>query len=391
MPQQRSFDEIISFARNSTAWYWNGTNYVEAQIDEPRRPAEPLVQGVIQGLLIEGAATNELTDSNDFSGSSDWDGTSDFTIESAPSVFDGIDSYRLENDGSAGSRAITQGVGTLTGNPETVAVIVENIDADDCAFGIRDQTASEFVVLGRITFATGAVDVQTGTGSVTVEQILESGPNEGPVYRVTATGTGTAANNRRVFIYPSGSSQNTNTVVLHHVQHEESPQATSPIFTEAATVTRAQEECEYQNLGWFVDQAGAFLFDVVLPNDLETNSYVFEISDGSISNRLLVNVTSGSIRATAVNAGSGSSAVYSSGNVTGMRVKAAIGIDGDDVRISYNGESVQGVGQEMPSGMTTAMIGQNRSNNVQWNGIIRDIRYRRANQTDEQLRAWSAL
>src|SRR5690606_5547926 len=87
----------------------------------------------------------------------------------------------------------------------------------------------------------GEANVQQGAGTVRAQKLATAGPNGGPVYRLEVTATGTAGNNRALVIYPSGTSQNTQTVIVHHVQHETGAVATSPIVTTTAAVTRAAD------------------------------------------------------------------------------------------------------------------------------------------------------
>lgn len=143
--------------------------------------------------------------------------------------------------GLATSANRDQNIGTFTGQPETASVIVENVDAEETALSIRDQTAGVHVCLGRLTWATGQASVQSGTGTVIARKLANAGPNGGPVYRLIVTGTGTPGNSRSIFVYPTGTSQNTNTAIVHHAQHEVGVVTTSPIVTTTAAVTRAAD------------------------------------------------------------------------------------------------------------------------------------------------------
>src|SRR5690606_24562614 len=86
-----------------------------------------------------------------------------------------------------------------------------------------------------------AATVVAGSGTARATRLASSGPNGGPVYLIMVTGTGTAGNQRRIVVYPSGTTQNTQTAIIHHVQHEVGAVATSPIVTMTAPVTRAAD------------------------------------------------------------------------------------------------------------------------------------------------------
>src|SRR5690606_15082356 len=136
------------------------------------------------------------------------------------SIFQGQTAWRHQNLGLSGLVSRGQTVDTFTGQPETMSAIIENVDATDAAINIRDNTAGVNLCIGRLTWATGQASVQQGTGTVRAQKLADAGPNGGPVYRLMVTATGTAGNQRRIFVYPSGTSQNTRTGIVHHVQHE---------------------------------------------------------------------------------------------------------------------------------------------------------------------------
>src|SRR5690606_7652024 len=106
---------------------------------------------------------------------------------------------------------------------------------------IRDTTAGANVCIGRLAWATGEAIVQSGTGIVRAQKLADAGPNGGPVYRLMVTATGTAGNQRQIRLYATGIPTNTQTVIIHHVQHEVGSIATSPIVTAASTLTRAAD------------------------------------------------------------------------------------------------------------------------------------------------------
>ncbi len=244
--QKDSFANLVTFTRASTGYYFDASGVVQsAAVDAVRFDHDPDT-GTARGILVEEARTNELTDSNDFSASSDWSGDRDFTITTATSIFSGETAYSLENKNLSVARSRIESAGTLTASAETYSVILENVDAVKSGIGFYDLGApSGWVVFGELTWSgLGAVVSfsQQGTStSVTVED-WGTGPNGGQLVRLTVTGTPVNSGNRRsVYIYPSGTSQNGETVVVHHAQHEKAAFVSSPIVTTTSAVTRAAD------------------------------------------------------------------------------------------------------------------------------------------------------
>jgi len=235
-----------SFSRSSSAWYIGADGLLrQAAAGVPRIEWYDLDgDGVREtpALRLEPSRTNLLLDSCNLPASgSPWGGTSNFTVTPAASIFAGQTAWRHQNLGQTTFAGRSQVVGTLTGQPETVSVVVENVDATTTAVSLFDDTAAAHVCRVQLAWATGAATVVAGSGTARATRLASAGPNGGPVYRITVTGTGTAGNQRRIVVYPSGTSQNTQTAIVHHVQHEVGAVATSPIVTTTAPVTRAAD------------------------------------------------------------------------------------------------------------------------------------------------------
>jgi len=234
------------FARASAAWYTGPDGRIHQAA-----PGVPRIEwydldgdGVRETptVLLEPAATNLLRDSCNLPASgSAWGGTSNFTVTPAASIFAGQTAWRHQNLGQTTFAGRSQVVDTLTGQPETVSVVVENVDATTTAVSLFDGTAAAHVCRVQLAWATGAATVVAGSGTARATRLASAGPNGGPVYLIMVTGTGTAGNQRRIVVYPSGTTQNTETAIVHHVQHEVGAVATSPIVTTTAPVTRAAD------------------------------------------------------------------------------------------------------------------------------------------------------
>lgn len=192
-----------------------------------------------RGLLVEGERTNVLLASCDFSaGQSAWTGAADFTISAAPSIIAGQGAYLHVNLGTIGSRSRTQAAGVFSGTPETLSVILGKGSAGTSVIGVFDSTTGAFVAQCILAWATGTV-------------VDANGPNPARSYRaialpadrylVSAMYTGTIGHTRTVFIYPTATSQNTNSAILHYAGLETGAFGTSPIITSGAAQTRAAD------------------------------------------------------------------------------------------------------------------------------------------------------
>lgn len=212
--------------------------YRTAQADVPRvewADAEtPL-------LLVEGVAqTNILHDSADFAAGTAWETPEHWALAAATSLVAGQTAQQHTNDGLGSSRERAQSRGTYSGGPETLSVLVENVDAAAIALNLRNSTANANIIV-QLDLATGETSVLEGAGTVGAVQLADSGPNGGPVYRFWVTGTHPAGNFRRSIVYPTGRGVNTQTVILHHAQHVEGNAPGSVIVTGAGSDTREAE------------------------------------------------------------------------------------------------------------------------------------------------------
>lgn len=197
------------------------------------------------GLVLEPARTNLVLWSCDFANAA-WAGAADFTLTDAVSLFPGQVAKRHTNLNALGFRSRTQTIGTLSAAGDTVYGIVENVDADTTSIVLFDSTAGVSVHLAEFTWATRVLATTSGSGSLFAVKLAEVGPNGGPVYLLGVSGIGTLGNNRRINIYPTGTTQNGKTAILHHAQMEGGVLfPTSPIITVGASATRIRDSLEY--------------------------------------------------------------------------------------------------------------------------------------------------
>lgn len=153
-----------------------------------------------------------------------------------------LEASELSDPGSTAAAYVTQTVGTLTGSPETLSVVVEKISgATVTDIEIYDATAAGDVIRVRLTWATGAVAVDAstnGTSDSAVVRKMGAGPYGGDMYRIIATVTpDNSGNSRELRIYPTGNATAEAAVLkIHHVQLLEDDEPGDIIFTTTASV-----------------------------------------------------------------------------------------------------------------------------------------------------------
>lgn len=249
-------------------------------------------------IIVESSRQNQALQSSNLADSAaTWAGNTSFTITSKTSIVAGQTAFQHVNDGG-GSRSRSQDYGTLTGAEETVWAILENVDATVSAISLHDATAATDVHLATLTWATGAMSTDGGSGATFAVKLMDKGPNGGVVYLFGVRGTGTVSNTRRVALYPTGTTTNTATCIVHHVQGEDdanvSPPSFIPIVTAGAAVTRAAETLQvpfygpmagFQIYCKFKELGGVYLAQArIMHIGTTTGARVYIQTDGTVGN-----------------------------------------------------------------------------------------------------------
>ena len=197
------------------------------------------------GILIDRQQTNQLLKSSDIdSALSEWTAVGAWTEANAVNLLQasGVQARKVTNDNAAADRRFQQTIGTLTGNAESLMLIIENVDASVSDLGLWDSTTGSWVHRAELTWSSGAWATVAGSGELfTPELLANAGPNGGKVYRLTMGATGTAANGRRFIVYPTGVGQNGLSAILHHAQLVENEVCHSVIVTDTVATQRSQD------------------------------------------------------------------------------------------------------------------------------------------------------
>ena len=194
--------------------------------------------------LAATARTNYLSDSCSFAGVM-WENQSNYTTAPAVALVPSHTAYKWTDRGG-GSKSLGQNTaanGNYSGNPETMSLIIENVNATVTTVGCAQGGAGPvWVFLGKYTWADDTfVDSAGSGGTFTVTQ-LGAGPNGGKMVKLSASNAtaGLTAQQRQLYLYLSGVPTNTNTTIPHAAQHEVNGVATSIIVNDtsaALTVT----------------------------------------------------------------------------------------------------------------------------------------------------------
>ena len=194
--------------------------------------------------LSAAARTTYVADSCSFAGAS-WLYQSNYTTAAAVALVPSHTAYKWTDIGG-GSKSLGQSsaaTGNYSGNPETMSLIIENVNAIITTIGCAQGGAGPaWVFLGRYTWADDTfVDSAGSGGTFTVTQ-LGTGPNGGKMVKLSASNatTGLTAQQRQLGLYLSGISTNTDTTIPHAAQYEVNGVATSIIVNDtsaALTVT----------------------------------------------------------------------------------------------------------------------------------------------------------
>lgn len=309
----------VTFARSTTATYIDRYGVLQtASIDEPRFEKE--------GLLIEGASTNNFTYSNDVAS---WSGSGDETITSNDANF---------LDGTTSMDKVT--VGTNGTTPANATTLVEGANTISVAIR-KGATASHLRI--RIALASGSVstwfNLQTyafgtkNTGFSDEKILFED--DEFLIISVLYTCEAINAGSRLIGFSGVVSNASTapdtgETYHIGRVQVEELPFASSYIPTTTTAVTRAADDCSVTSNG-----------NIPYPTDAHTISVDFNTYVGVLSsNRNVFNIVGFSFELLRVaDITSNIETLYSGGART---IEAAL-TDNDMRRIIYN---VDGTGSQ---------------------------------------------
>lgn len=227
-------NSYFTYETPSEKWIKNANGYYSNTIV----PAiEYHANGAPRGVRIEESRKNELNNSLTFE---NWGGNASFTFEDANSLFEGKVGRKITNDGSNPFRVLSQFTPDANldlGTVYTFQLIFEQGNADRMQIGIYDSPtwiSVFYFYFGNNTL----VDAGGGKYENYWSEDLGTGPNGGNLFHVAVSANITSNAFTRMMVYPTGTTINTDYIYLHYVGLEEGRFPTSPIITEANTITR---------------------------------------------------------------------------------------------------------------------------------------------------------
>ncbi|MFT0139011.1 hypothetical protein ACEK07_22980 [Alcanivoracaceae bacterium MT1] len=314
----RDFHSLFAFARATSKWAWSkDRKLTEVQPQQPARGFDP-ASLESQGISIEENSANYWPNSAD---ASQAPGKAEFTFAPINSIFDtGSTSYEITNLGNIGSRSLTAAVRVANGATETLWAIFETGGtATETRLGLRDTTQNNWGGQFQYNWSTKTSSLtapnQSDPGGTAPQFIGPitlipegQGPNGGEVFLIGMVGSVLSGNNALMYIYPTGSGQNTDSVYMHHAQWEVKGHITSPIITSGAAAVRGLDLCPINAMSpWFNQNQGTFLVEFRdVKNGVESALLTF--SDGTVTNRFSFrkNANNGAVRLISVADGNAS-------------------------------------------------------------------------------------
>ena len=290
--------------------------------------------------LLEPQSTNLITYSEDF-GQSYWNLAGGDKTSGQLSPNGDNSAYRIDFNGSDIGNFFRSADITLTADTTyTASWYIKNINLNDTT-RFRIETISGG--------GTGAVNIDTlqDYGTIPTDKFTR--------YSITFT-TGNASGQYRVRVMQAGSSNNTNSFIIANAQTEQQSYATSYIPTNGAANTRLQDIANNSGNSSLINSTEGVLYAEIAALADDLNIEGISISDGSISNRVVIFKwsNSNSIRARVSSNGINVlNQTFSVSDITDFN-KIAISYKLNEFKVYINGTNVfNGTSGAVPIGLNT--------------------------------------
>jgi hypothetical protein len=363
----KTFSQIITFTRASTATYFDSTGTLQsAAVDAPRFDYNPSTLAA-QGLLIEESRTNSLWYSEEFGNIAGWG-----TVGTAPTIT---------------TNSTTSPSGTLTADTITFAAADSRIQNEallsftaGLSYTITLYAKSVGTSLNkiRLAFFDGA---QQNSSDFTVSNTAWTR------LTVTFVAANTTATGRMQI--RNATDNLANSIYIWGAQLEAGSFATSYIPTTTTALTRAADVASVNTLSpWFNASAGTIYVEAALPGLSATaNQNALQFSDGTSSNRIALYRQSSAL-STALSFGATING--SSWTTTAIR-KIALGNKSGDSALADSGAIAgTGVGTTVQN-VNQLRLGSNHDGTGGFtNGYLRRITYYPRRLSNAELQAITA-
>jgi hypothetical protein len=375
-------DAQLNEGSSATAYY----DTTASAYNAPRFDYDPVTLAA-KGLLIEEQRVNQLLQSNDFA--TTWTPISVTITQNSTLSPDGnVNADTITASATAvGSRIQQDGVVSLT-SQYVYSCYVRPGTVNTVSLSLYNNTTATALATVNFNVATGVVVTTTvGTGTIT--------PAGNGWYRcsVTHSGTVTATNSVRSYVYPNNTSGTTgDSVIIYGAQLEAGAFATSYIPTTTSQVTRAADVASVNTLSPWFNAVGGTIYaeaDTFEPPVLTVRNAV-TINDGTSNNAHRIISYSTKIGGTTTTAGSTISDLQPLTYTTNTAFKFAYAYAVNDfVAVGNGGAPSTDTAGALPTGLTTMGIGF--LSGVVWCGHLRRITYYPRRMTNTELQSLTTL
>jgi hypothetical protein len=391
-----SLDPRVTFTRSgNTATVVNSSGYIAPiNADLPRFDYDPTTL-ICKGLLIEESRTNSALRSEDFNVSPWLKGNATVTGSALTAPDNNLTANKLVEDATTNTHLVVQSILYTSGTAYTCSIFAK---AGERTFiQLRVNASSQF---------SASFDLVNGTASQAsagTTAAIRSAGNGWFRCSITFTATATAAGSSRIGLMLNATTQSyagdgTSGAYIWGGQLEAGAFATSYIPTTLLTVTRNADVATMTGTNfsdWFNASEGAVVAEFTPQAAISTAStaqLLYEIGDGSSSNRFRAFRNNDDGKMFLSNNAAGSANVSAIGGVvsaTGVKIKTAAAYKLDNFGIATSGNAAA---TDTSAAVCTAdqmRIGRGFNNANYLNGIFAKLFYYPQRLTNAEIQAFS--
>jgi hypothetical protein len=285
----KTFSQIITFTRASTATYFDSAGVLQsAAVDAPRLDYNPSTLAA-QGLLIEEARTNLLLQSQDFATTWAASGTSPAVVTANTTTsLDGTVNADTVSGTGANSDRVQQTVTVAASTTYVISFFVKNSTSVQSRFHVSNPNSGTTNSETYITWSGSAITGFINTGT-TIGVAVAYPNNWWRVYfafTTNASDAGTAT----VRFYPNSTSADATfkAVFLWGAQLEAGAFPTSYIPTTTTALTRSTDVASVNTLSpWFNSAGGTLYAEFSIPATTASRSQA-TFGDGTSNERMII-------------------------------------------------------------------------------------------------------
>lgn len=366
-----------SFARASTATYFDSDGLMKTAASGVPRIAYDPVSRLRRGLRVEAARTNLLTYSEQL-GDVSWAKGAVTVTDNAATAPDGLTTAdKVVETITTSSHNLNKSVTVVSATAYTCSIFVKVAERSSARLYFDDGAGT--VHAGAIfDLVSEAITGITGTGATARMDFVGNG-----WVRLQVSGTTTSTTGRFVFYLNDAAGSWTYTgdgssgIYVWGAQVEAGVAASSYIPTVASSVVRAADALLFGTSPWVNPASpGTYLAEAVFDSPAGPTDRLMEISDSTNNNRILLQRTLSGAGSAAVIASGATSSNPALGAVTiGQPYRIVAAMADNDMAFSSDGAAVvTDTSGAIPIGLTQMRVGYGLTA-LQTNGYVRRILY----------------